>query len=98
MVRRGSLSLAGVLAASFLVVLPGWALAQTSTLLFPPSIAITNYDRVPVGQEEALEAGAFVARVGDTASGWYNPAGMATLTRTAIGASASGFETDLLSL
>jgi long-subunit fatty acid transport protein len=67
-------------------------------LLFPPSIAITNYDRVLVGQEEALEGGAFVARVGDTTSGWYNPAGMATMTRTAVGASASGFETDLLSL
>jgi long-subunit fatty acid transport protein len=98
MVRREPQFLAGMLAASLLVVLPGWALAQTSGVLFPPSIAITNYDRVLVGQEEALEAGAFVARVGDTTSGWYNPAGMATMTRTAIGASASGFESDLLSL
>jgi long-subunit fatty acid transport protein len=98
MVRRGTLFLAGMLAASFLALLPGWALAQTSGVLFPPSIAITNYDRVLVGQEEALEAGAFVARVGDTTSGWYNPAGMASVARTAIGASASGFETDLLSL
>jgi len=88
----------GLLAASFLLALPSGAGAQTSGVLFPPSIAITNYDRVLVGQEEALEAGAFVARVGDTTSGWYNPAGMATLARTAIGASASGFETDLLSL
>ena len=53
---------------------------------------------VLVGQEEALEAGAFVARVGDTTSGWYSPAGMAAVNRTAIGASASGFETDVLSL
>jgi long-subunit fatty acid transport protein len=98
MAGRGRLSLSGVLVASCLVVLPGWALAQTSTLLFPPSIAITNYDRVLVGQEGALEGGALVARVGDTTSGWYNPAGMATMTSTAIGASASGFETDLLSL
>jgi long-subunit fatty acid transport protein len=87
-----------MLAALFLIVMPGRALAQTSGVLFPPSIAITNYDRVLVGQEEALEAGAFVARVGDTTSGWYNPAGMASVARTAIGASASGFETDVLSL
>ena len=98
MVERGTLSRAGMLAASFLTVMPGRALAQTSGVLFPPSIAITNYDRVLVGQEEALEAGAFVARVGDTTSGWYNPAGMASVARTAIGASASGFETDVLSL
>lgn len=98
MVERAGSSRAGVLVASFFLALPASALAQTSGLLFPPSIAITNYDRVLVGQEEALEAGAFVARVGDTTSGWYNPAGMASMTRTAIGASASGFETDLLSL
>jgi len=98
MVKRETLSRAGVLAVAFLIALPGWTLAQTSGVLFPPSIAITNYDRVLVGQEEALEAGAFVARVGDTTSGWYNPAGMAAVTRTAIGASASGFETDVLSL
>lgn len=98
MVRRETPFLAGMLTASLLFVLPGWALAQTSGVLFPPSIAITNYDRVLVGQEQALEGGAFVARVGDTTSGWYNPAGMATLMRTAIGASASGFESDVLSL
>jgi len=98
MVGRAGSSRAGSLVASLLLGLPASALAQTSGLLFPPSIAITNYDRVLVGQEEALEAGAFVARVGDTTSGWYNPAGMASMTRTAIGASASGFETDVLSL
>jgi long-subunit fatty acid transport protein len=98
MVRRGYRCCGRLLALSVLVALPGWAAAQAGSLLFPPSIAITNYDRVLVGQEEALEAGAFVARVGDTTSGWYNPAGMASVTRTAIGASASGFETDVLSL
>ena len=88
------------LAVAALAVLPPpiAALAQAAAPLFPPSIAITNYDRVPVGQEEALEAGAFVARVGDTTAGWYNPAGMATMDRSAIGASASGFQTDLLAL
>lgn len=98
MVDGKRLTRAGMLLVSLFVSVPRLAQAQTSGLLFPPSIAITNYDRVLVGQEEALEAGAFVARVGDTTSGWYNPAGMAVMTRTAIGASASGFETDLLSL
>ena len=98
MSERRRISRAGVLIATVALGLPGLARAQTSGLLFPPSIAITNYDRVLVGQEEALEAGAFVARVGDTTSGWYNPAGMASMARSAIGASASGFETDVLSL
>lgn len=66
--------------------------------VFPPSIVITNYDRVLVGEQESLEAGAFVARVGDNTAGWYNPAGLARVERTAIGASASGFETDVLTL
>ena len=64
--------------------------AQTGPV-FPPSVVITNYDRVLVGEQESLEAGAFVARVQDTTAGWYNPAGMALVDRTAIGASGSGF-------
>ncbi len=66
--------------------------------VFPPSVVITNYNRVLVGEQESLEAGAYVARVNDTTAGWYNPAGMALVDRTAIGASGSGFETDVLSL
>jgi long-subunit fatty acid transport protein len=78
--------------------LPALASAQGSGPIFPPSIAITNYNRVLVGEQEALEAGAFVARVGDATSGWYNPAGMASLQRTSVGASGTGFTTDVLSL
>ena len=73
------------------------ALAQQGTL-FPPSIAITNYDHVLIGEEEALEAGAFVARVGSTTAGWYNPAGMMLVKKTAIGASGTGYEADLIKL
>ncbi len=98
MMRLCPVAFSTLLATLILLALPGEAMAQASGVLFPPSIAITNYDRVLVGQEEALEAGAFVARVGDTTSGWYNPAGMASVTRSAIGASASGFETDVLGL
>ena len=56
MAGRATLCRAGVLAASLLTVVPGLAFAQSSGVLFPQSIAITNYDRVLVGQEEALEA------------------------------------------
>jgi len=80
------------------VVAPLAAQAQASGAVFPPSVVITNYDRVLVGEQESLETGAFVARVGDTTAGWYNPAGTAKVERTAIGASASGFETDVLTL
>ena len=80
------------------LLLASTALAQASGPLFPPSIVITNYDRVLIGEEEALEAGAFVARVGSTTSGWYNPAGMMLVGKTAIGASGTGYETDALSL
>jgi len=75
------------------------ALAQSASgPLFPPSIALTNYDRVLVGEQEALEGGAFVARVGSTTSPWYNPAGMVLLGKTAIGGSATGYEADVISL
>ena len=53
---------------------------------------LTNYDRVLIGQEEALESGAFVARVADSTAGWYNPAGLALVRRSVIGASATGYE------
>ncbi len=73
------------------------ALAQTAWVL-PPSAILTNYDRVLIGQEEALESGAFVARVADSTAGWYNPAGLALVRRSVIGASATGYELDAIDL
>jgi len=88
-----------VIPASFLHLLFATAaLAQNSGPLFPPSVALTNYDRVLVGEQEALEGGAFVARVGSTTAPWYNPAGMVLLGKTAIGGSATGYEADIISL
>ena len=84
--------------ASTVVVVPSSVLGQGSGPVFPPSVVLTNYDRVLVGEEEALEAGAFVARVGDSTSGWYNPAGMMLVDKTVIGGSGTGFETDVLTL
>lgn len=51
--------IAALAAAALPVVVP----AQQS--LLPPSAVLTNYDRVLIGQEEALESGAYVARVAD---------------------------------
>jgi hypothetical protein len=79
------------------LIVPAAGYAQ-NTSLFPPSAAITNYERILVGEQEALEAGAFVARVSDTTAGWYNPAGLALVENTGIAASATGYEFDVLSL
>ena len=85
-----------LLALALLSAAPS-ARAQSSWFL-PPSAVLTNYDRVLIGQEEALESGAFVARVADSTAGWYNPAGLALVRRSVIGASATGYELDSIDL
>ncbi len=85
-----------LLALAILLVAPP-ARAQSSFFL-PPGAVLTNYDRVLIGQEEALESGAFVARVADSTAGWYNPAGLALVRRSVIGASATGYELDMIDL
>ena len=92
MLRASSLliALAAVLAAPL-------ARAQSSFFL-PPGAILTNYDRVLIGQEEALESGAFVARAADSTAGWYNPAGLALVRRSVIGASATGYQLDMIDL
>ncbi len=85
-----------LLALALLSAAPS-ARAQSSWFL-PPSAVLTNYDRVLIGQEEALESGAFVARVADSTAGWYNPAGLALVRRSVIGASATGYELDAIDL
>jgi long-subunit fatty acid transport protein len=85
-----------LLALALLAAAPS-ARAQSSWFL-PPSAVLTNYDRVLIGQEEALESGAFVARVADSTAGWYNPAGLALVRRSVIGASATGYELDTIDL
>ncbi len=84
------------LALALLSVAPQ-ARAQIAGFL-PPGAVLTNYDRVLIGQEEALESGAFVARVADSTAGWYNPAGLALVRRSVIGASATGYELDTIDL
>ena len=64
----------------------------------PPTVLIPNYDRILIGQREGLEAGAFVARTGDAAASWYNPAGLVLSEKSAINASAVAYEWTTLSV
>ena len=67
--------------------------AQQSDLLqFPPGLLIPNYNRIPVGQNEAAEGGAFVARSSGLAANWYNPAGLALAESLSLNAGSSGYE------
>ncbi len=68
------------------------AAAQTLTVDVPNSIVFPNYDRVPLGQREGLEAGAFVARTDDAAAAWYNPAGLVLSEKSGLNASATAYE------
>lgn len=79
------------LALCLSVSLPGFTLAQ-SGIGVPPGNVVPNYDRVPVGQREGIEGGAYVARTGDAGSPWYNPAGLALSEKSVINASANAYE------
>jgi long-subunit fatty acid transport protein len=89
---------ASLAAIAVLAALPAGAQTLGNPSVVPPSAILTNYDRVLIGQEEALESGAFVARVGDSTAVWYNPAGLALVDRSVIGASATGYELVTLDL
>jgi long-subunit fatty acid transport protein len=84
-----------LIAALAVVLAPAAAQAQ---VLLPPSAIITNYDRILIGQEQAIESGAYVARVADATAGWYNPAGLGLVERSVIGASATGYELAIVDL
>ncbi|MGH7676696.1 MAG: hypothetical protein ACREMV_15635, partial [Gemmatimonadales bacterium] len=68
------------------------AVALLAPALEGQSIVLPNYERVRIGQREALEAGAFVARTSDAVAGWYNPAGLALSPKSGLNASASAEE------
>src|SRR5512137_1299268 len=89
---------ASLAAIAVLAALPARAQTIGNPSVVPPSAILTKYDRVLIGQEEALESGAFVARVGDSTAVWYNPAGLALVDRSVIGASATGYELDIIDL
>lgn len=64
----------------------------------PPSGMVTNYDRVPIGQREGLEAGAYVARTDDAAAPWFNPAGLASSEKSALNGSSNAYEVTSITL
>lgn len=90
--RRGRFAHALWLPALALLMFPAALRAQTPSVAVPPNLILPNYDRLPVGQHEGIEAGAFLARTGDAGSNWYNPAGLAKSEKSAVNASATAYE------
>jgi len=86
--RLGPASLLSVLVATS----AGTLSAQDLPPIRTPTSIIPNYDRVLIGQMEALEGGAYVARTGNAGSNWYNPAGLAASEETSLNASANAYE------
>jgi len=71
---------------------PPSLLAQAVSVTVPPGAVLPNYDRIPMGEDEGIEGGAFLARTGDAAANWYNPAGLAKSVSTSLNASATAYE------
>lgn len=65
---------------------------------FPPSLVITNYERVRPGEREALEGGAVVARVTGATANWYNPAGLAASDKSSVNASSTAYDWQVVKL
>jgi hypothetical protein len=80
-----------MLAMAALASWAGSASAQSESVSVPANIILPNYERIPVGQEEALEAGAWIARTNDALANWYNPAGLVLAPGTAVNASANSY-------
>ena len=55
----------------------------SKALVFP------NYDNVLVGKEQAIEGGAYIARVSDPSANFYNPAGLVQAEKVALNASST---------
>ena len=70
----------------------GGAAAQLPPVAVPPNTILPNYERMPLGQRESIEAGAFVARTNDAGANWYNPAGLAQHKESSVNASATAYE------
>jgi hypothetical protein len=73
------------------LAIPAVIEAQTSVSV-PPNLILPNYDRIPIGQREGIEAGAFLARTDDAGANWFNPAGLAKSRKSAVNASATAYE------
>ncbi|HZX95278.1 MAG TPA: hypothetical protein VFE90_12220 [Myxococcales bacterium] len=79
-----------------LVLAPFAAAAQIAPITNTPvplskALIFPNYDNVLVGKDEALEGGAYIARVGDAAANFYNPAGLVRSEGASLNASSAGY-------
>jgi len=72
------------------LVSAGAALAANP--LEPPGILIPNYERVMLGSQGALEAGALIVRARAAEAGWFNPAGLVRGDGGEINGNASLYE------
>jgi hypothetical protein len=94
--RRTARYRAALLVPAFILVcFPTMAAAQQPgpTVVLdtplPPSLLLPNYDRVLIGEKEALEAAAFVARAEGAVAAYYNPAGLGLAEATSLTAGIS---------
>jgi hypothetical protein len=92
--RSPSWALAALLALS----LTSQSDAQSTDVVLPPTLIVTNYDSILIGQDQSLESGAYVARADDASANWYNPAGLANVDRSIISAAGTGYVLSQLSL
>ncbi len=70
--------------------LPALAAAQVPIPL-PKALVFPNYDNVLLGKDQALEAGAYIARAADASANFYNPAGLVQSEKTSLNASSTGW-------
>ena len=89
---------AALLALLYVLLQPPGLVAQIADFTLPPSGILPNYERVPIGQREGLEGGAFVARTDDAGAGWYNPAGLALSEKSGLNASSNAYELTTITL
>jgi long-subunit fatty acid transport protein len=81
-----------------LLTVPSFVAAQDVSVEVPSNTILPNYERVPLGQREAIEAGAYLVRAEDALACWYNPAGLAASERTQVSASSNAYEAVSLEL
>jgi len=77
--------------AAVLLWTPVIAAAQQLPIPIPKALIFPNYDNVLVGKDQALEAGAYIARVDDASANFYNPAGLVLSEKTSLNASSTGY-------
>jgi hypothetical protein len=82
-----------VMLIAAICVSPSIAAAQvTQVTTPPPNLVISNYNSTAVGPFGGLEGTAYVARINDPSSSWFNPAGLAKLGSPEISGSAGVYQ------